>query len=229
MKMLTLSLVIPPLLFTCSMARDVFDFTGEVFSDLSVVIPRRGKECFYQPIDDNVESVYVQYTALREDIFDELQFIVKDPTGKLVKQSSGEENNFDLDFTNASEHHQRGTYSICFLNNHLFRDVIVYLELEIWNEDSFLQDVAEDAEEALDSVGESLKKVAENVKTMGLHSNKLSQRYRRDSFELNYSNAYVNNFGIVTCLIIICAGLFQVYFIKNLFNTSHVHGIHSPT
>ncbi|XP_066303074.1 transmembrane emp24 domain-containing protein 6-like [Branchiostoma lanceolatum] len=229
--MLTQSLLIVTLVFTCSTARDPFDLAGEVFSDFSVVIPRRGEECFYQPVDDEVESMYVQYTALREDILDELQFIVRGPAGQPLKQTSGESDSFDLDFTD-DQHPGRGTYSICLYNNYIMKDVIVYLELEVWNENSLADDYEDDdetAEEALDSVSDSLKVVAGNVISMDLHSSKISQRYRRDSVESTYSNAYVNNLGILTCSMIICAGLFQVYFIKHLFNASHVHGIQSPT
>ncbi|XP_019635999.1 PREDICTED: uncharacterized protein LOC109478725 isoform X2 [Branchiostoma belcheri] len=205
--MLTVRLLIMTVVLARASARDLFDLTGEVYSDLSVVVRRRGKECFYQPVDDDVETMYIQYTALREDILDELQFIVKDPEGKVLKQTTGESNSFDLDFT--EDPHQR--------------DIIVYLEMEVWKEDAFTGDYEDDteidAEIALESVSDSLKTVAENVKSMDLHTKKISQRYRRDSFELTYSNSYVNNVGILTCAMIICAGLFQVYFIRNLFHT----------
>ncbi|KAI8516036.1 emp24/gp25L/p24 /GOLD [Branchiostoma belcheri] len=229
--MFTARLLIMTAVLARASARDLFDLTGEVYSDLSVVVRRRGKECFYQPVDDDVETMYIQYTALREDILDELQFIVKDPEGKVLKQTTGESNSFDLDFT--EDPHQRGTYSICFFNNHIIKDIIVYLEMEVWKEDAFTGDYEDDteidAEIALESVSDSLKTVAENVKSMDLHTKKISQRYRRDSFESSYSNSYVNNVGILTCAMIICAGLFQVYFIRNLFHTSKVHGIQSPT
>ncbi|CAH1238498.1 Hypp5596 [Branchiostoma lanceolatum] len=207
--MLTQILLIVTLVFTCSTARDPFDLTGEVFSDFSVVIPRRGEECFYQPVDDEVESMYVQYTALREDILDELQFIVRGPAGQPLKQTSGESDSFDLDFTD-DQHPGRGTYSICLYNNYIMKDVIVYLELEVWNENSLADDYEDDdetAEEALDSVSVLYQENYNDVHltisgpdgAVLLHANGDYEEYRinitdsqqRGPYEMCFENRYL--------------------------------------
>ncbi|XP_078656024.1 uncharacterized protein LOC144902448 [Branchiostoma floridae x Branchiostoma belcheri] len=186
----------------------------ETFIDFSIEIPGNSKECFYQDLDERALGMYLQYIVLYQKNQDDLHLTVSGPDGKRLLHAFGEYDDFQVKFTDSE---QRGTYEMCFENQHLLEETVVYVELYVEYESMWGMILASAHHDKLRNVTTSLKKISDRVQRMDLHAGLISQWYHKDSLTLKFSNKNIDNFGMLICALIIGSGLLQAFFIKKLF------------
>ncbi|XP_002739883.1 transmembrane emp24 domain-containing protein 5-like [Saccoglossus kowalevskii] len=211
--------------------------------DFTIQIRARAEECFHQytSVGSIINVEYEVLSASSRGRSYDIDFILRGPTGQMMKRISGEEDgSYKVTIT------REGVYTMCFDNGaSKFTAKNVYIEITIiqrgeWRKYIEMQrgeveaeeDAEEEVETALDTVADSMvdkiETIADLIDDMIFKQVSTRRIAIKDWYLVIQNNSYVQQWSIIQCIVIVAASVFQTFFVRRLFNIKTVTPTQKP-
>ncbi|KAI8515413.1 emp24/gp25L/p24 /GOLD [Branchiostoma belcheri] len=196
--------------------------------DFSILVKPRTEECFYQYARVGAK-MYVEFRVVKGGLADErfINFMIHRPgpapplARKFVTEAYSD--TYDIE--------KKGVYQICLSNPHTkFYTKLVYLFVSVYYKDEWEKFAKDEFEYVVSvrNVTTTMSQVDYKVHLMRQHQAHNRQFVARDFYLIESNRKYVDNWSLLQCAVIVGTSLFQVYFVKNLFNTKSVTPTNKP-
>ncbi|XP_039619350.1 transmembrane emp24 domain-containing protein 6 isoform X1 [Polypterus senegalus] len=207
-------------------------FRGADQYDFSIVLPAAGRECFWHFAHQSGHFYFSYEIQWVTGIGKERQVTasVHSPNGFLLGTSQDYRGQINF------QTRQTGFYQICISNFHNhFGSMQIFLDFGVVYDGFGFEDVKQQQEQekkivndTLDAIKESTFKLHNYVFHMWRYYNFARMRKGADYYLVLSNYNYVNWWSLCQSLVIVLAGVLQLYFLKRLFHTKTVTDSNKP-
>ncbi|XP_035664480.1 transmembrane emp24 domain-containing protein 6-like [Branchiostoma floridae] len=204
------------------------DYAPGTSFDFSIMVKPWTEECFYQYAREGAK-MQVEFRVVKGGLVENesfINFMIYRPLGPPLKRlfvTSGSSDTYDID--------KKGVYQICLSNPHSkFYTKVVYLFVSVYYQDEWEKFAQEEFDYMISvrNVTTTMRQVDFNVQQMRQHQAHGRMFLARDFYLIQSNKKYVDYWSLLQCVVIVGASLFQVYFVKNLFNVKSVTPTNKP-